>query len=1054
MNDEKKDRQWLINSIIELETADLTESRKEQAQHQIKSNIERFIAIVEEQASKTLRTLVDKNPSAKKIKSEELKGLQKQILSTGLKKQEAYVVLGVLSNWVTVGNEAEFWDLCPPPLPVFLKAPVSPFGKESRINTLAVDQLRQVLSESTKFQTEMEEKGSEQELLGQFLLSAIINGDIHNQLSLNAILSQISEPMTYCDGLAWLDLRLEESSQTTFELRRWFPDKFTELLFYRLTPREFKLANSLSSSANRTIVIFRCIKHFLSKMGLKTEERPSGIGVLFKMAAYQRMLNSSAIIASYTTRKFHSHSLKEHVWHRLFHAEANEPSDISTMRKISSGDEVSAIAESPSAIFWVLDFRKFVFGQSENLASSASQCETYLSGTPKSCTVRYLIPEWVLYLLTQRQKSRGKFSVGSIKGYLSSVGKRIANAASDIDLTTLDSAGYEDLYWTILEDAESTSLKQKIRKGLREFHDFLIWKYQVPEMNDHVLLGSDRTGLPVDANLLSLEEYNRCFSVLEIDRELNTFDPDLGRIAQLIFLIGFRCGTRRSEVLKLRLADYHPSSRPELLIRPWSNRTLKTKSSTRKLPLYTLLEERELGLLQQWYNKRLEDEQNSEGSLSEAYLFALRKQKMLSIPEEFVFRKIHRVMRAVIGDETIRYHHLRHSFASWTMMRLMLSDLKTTPCLFKSNLETQKWLESSKKFRKNLYHDEGVSRKHAYAVASLLGHSSPEISLQHYIHVLDLITRVGQSVPENTRDLIRLAKISSGKLYQHKTHKNSENFISLVREHALKDRSKILVQHQINSDYVEGGSQQDELPGSEVLTNLYTFLTFTARDPGQDINTLGQQFGFNREESQRYFKNAKYVANLQSAHSGNARFKLLLPENEAGEKALALVPIWRMGESDQKDFYQAADRIYRLLKTQQKEIEHVCHYYVHNVWSSRSGLIFDLSQIKIANCYLNFFKILGFDKQRVQLCFYQGVGKKVSTRWRNQLDLSAFHEGGKLSPSNRYSQAAQEYINIKLLMNDPGCLPANSETQFLSLLNFLLVVEISKPEITRPSGND
>ena len=56
----------------------------------------------------------------------------------------------------------------------------------------------------------------------------------------------------------------------------------------------------------------------------------------------------------------------------------------------------------------------------------------------------------------------------------------------------------------------------------------------------------------------------------------------------------------------LRVSDFCDSERPELLVRPWALRKLKTKSATRKLPLYALLDLEELGWLRAWVDERSE----------------------------------------------------------------------------------------------------------------------------------------------------------------------------------------------------------------------------------------------------------------------------------------------------------------------------------------------------------------------------------------------------------------------------------------------------------------
>ena len=127
---------------------------------------------------------------------------------------------------------------------------------------------------------------------------------------------------------------------------------------------------------------------------------------------------------------------------------------------------------------------------------------------------------------------------------------------------------------------------------------------------------------------------------------------------------------------------------------------------------------------------------------------------------------IHLAMRAVTGRETVRFHHLRHSCATNTLLLLAAPELTHSwPFLLdvmyggiqsieNQGLDLSKWQMNdysqravqikdfqarSRELRLQLFNDPRVSYSQLYLVSRLLGHSSPVTTLQSYIHVIDLL---------------------------------------------------------------------------------------------------------------------------------------------------------------------------------------------------------------------------------------------------------------------------------------------------------------------------
>ncbi|MBN8475965.1 hypothetical protein, partial [Sulfuritalea sp.] len=166
------------------------------------------------------------------------------------------------------------------------------------------------------------------------------------------------------------------------------------------------------------------------------------------------------------------------------------------------------------------------------------------------------------------------------------------------------------LYEETLSDAETPSIRRKMLRVLREFQRYLEAERDASPMNASEVFGTSDGLVPVDANIISHEEFVRIRDQF-VARVIDVIDPELAEIGWLLLTLSYRCGLRRMEVLKLELSDQLMHDPAFLLIRPTASRRLKTKSSTRMLPLYALLEPTELDRLRKWVNKRKDDEQRS-----------------------------------------------------------------------------------------------------------------------------------------------------------------------------------------------------------------------------------------------------------------------------------------------------------------------------------------------------------------------------------------------------------------------------------------------------------
>ncbi len=141
------------------------------------------------------------------------------------------------------------------------------------------------------------------------------------------------------------------------------------------------------------------------------------------------------------------------------------------------------------------------------------------------------------------------------------------------------------------------------------------------------------------------------------------------------------------------------------------------------------------------------------------------------------------------GDERVHFHHLRHSFANQLLWRLTLGQLREDVLL-------RPWREDQRdavQFVERLLGHSQQTRKHLYILASLLGHSGPEISLNHYVHTLDLLLALYLRAPmaaSKSQWQAFLPELSQPTVYRVMAREEIEGLLSRLRTQ-YRDRVRI-----------------------------------------------------------------------------------------------------------------------------------------------------------------------------------------------------------------------------------------------------------------------
>jgi len=944
--------------------------------------------------------------------------LERRIARHFTPRSKAVACLEALAVVVDRGNEKGIFHLCPPRIPLHLRPEKSPFQREYMASLSRVRLWRDKV-----FLTTIDDPAAHPDAyIGQVLASAVLNGALLYTGHVGALYSQLGEPLQLVrlDGEGasthtFLELRLTFGPHDVPELRRWFPDPFTEMLLLRLPPA-LTSACGKGSKRERQQRAWRRILAFFRFVGLEREELPTSLAAFLKAAIFEQRLRLPGFLVSYAARDIVAHSLKPYVWKRLFGL-------LETGRQVGEADEVKRSKERriPDAeearkdqvleFRWAKVLRRLLRGEDrsrikKDVAATIRQAKKSEYSLPVICL------RWIEFMLTRGSASGNRLEISTIRDYAGQIPSRIAGYVGDVDLTMLEGDGLMEIYEQILMDVKSPSYRHKIARGLREFHHFLVSEYQVAPIDYREVLGVGVYQSAVDANLISIDEYYRTLDELDMMQPQLSPQTQLLDIVKLVFILAFRCGLRRMEVLKLRIDDVHDCEPMELLVRKNDLRKLKTKSSTRKLPLSVLLTPEECQRLREW--KRSREKQAAGDRADRGFLFALPGSGQPFVSEDRVFDAIRTAMHRATGDASLRFHHLRHSMASWFMIALVLADLGVDADIFSHLPRTVEWLRRAQALREGLYGNGHPTRRHLYAIASLLGHSGPDISSGSYIHLYDVALKLvldRRAVMCDRAALVRasgLPRSTAQRLFQRK---GLEGMLEAVRDRASAVR---LVRNLTVEAPSFPADDWDDLMGPEVRMMERVWSCLMLRDCREvDYEVLAERYGIEEEWILRYENRAKKIAKKTPRSQKGRRH----PPEKAGWGRC--VPEFCPRRPKTKGAWQVIRKYAPAVWCQKDEpgslFQSLIGFFIGRSWATENLLVFHgFKEVELAKRYVQFLRGLGIPKTRLKfVSFDDRERSRIRKRWKQELGLTWRHTLHVRKPTNPASPTAREWLGVR-----------------------------------------
>jgi site-specific recombinase XerD len=559
--------------------------------------------------------------------------------------------------------------------------------------------------------------------IGQMLASAIYNGALLDPKWFQPWIEALVSGFRSTERL-WLEMAppaRDDPSHTYSYPRRWFADPVTELLIRRWQ-RDFR-AEDISGPplmAPTCLSVF-CCAAIGGAGGVGTED-------LLERAEYRWRLEMPGVLVSYAKGDGASLSVPSYVWSRI---ERGRPVKFTAIPadpiapKIKKTRSQDLSKEEFNLLQDVLRLKG-----SKNPISDLRKFEEYTRLFQLLMKMNYLA------LSPRRRDTRNwgqkkPYASSTLREYTAALVKNIFTG-DEADIEKMDEDDFDTLYRSRISDVTNADERNRTINAVNMFQAFM-------EESDESLIIQDRyEDLKVDTrvstNIISASDFKRALEKLcGSDRHT--------RMLRILLMLAFRTGLRLPELLGLKISDLGFGKRDvsgspnhtELYLRPNRIRRLKTEHSRRMLPLDVLLTSSEIVELDQWYKEHAKEASERHAQL----LFASPGGGTGLLRQKITRNAIESVIRDATGDPSMRYEHLRHSFASYLLACLLLPSDDTLLPVPLSLGDDCISLTRRRLILDRIAGAERLGSSALHVVSQLCGHGPVTTTLRWYTHLLD-----------------------------------------------------------------------------------------------------------------------------------------------------------------------------------------------------------------------------------------------------------------------------------------------------------------------------
>lgn len=620
------------------------------------------------------------------------------------------------------------------------------------------------------------------------LLSSLLHGMLIDSVKIKRLLRHLCrnlEPELSLDA-AFISFRLPFDGLGDHHLQRWQMDSITEMLYWR--------AIRLDGADLESAELYEMVKRILTRNGTNALPFPKQFSKLVKITATWWATRSCQTETLSSSRVIQAHAFREVAWNRLSaHPGPLSPQYIRALPNPNNHEEDGTSDDTLNhdqvrLLFpWFGEALSILEQETSTTDALAAISIVQRDANPENAST-YL--NWLTWLLQGKSSSGVSLGLSTIyQRFTATVTQLLATMNQDDDPAQLGTPALADIYAELTNDPMPGVSLSHLKEGLRDFHAFLVKTLNHPPLEREIeVLGNDASLKPVDGNIITFDDYVAIRALLKKRKTKRHVSDEEVEICQIVLMLAFKAGLRRMEIFGLRLSDFQDAPGLVLTISPHEYRGLKTTSSERVIPLRPFLNFEERCLLKRFVTARRRSEASSDRACD--FLFRQFGQEKSESWISKMYTLIRNAIREHTNDDGLYMHHLRHSFASWTYLRLRTPDYPELAQAFSHLPETHRHLLNGRKLRLLLlYNDPSNTRRYGHVVARLLGHSSPIVSFNHYIHCCDLIA--GSIASRESKAIEDQVLVAASGLPKSTAYENlAKNIQLLVRRTRQKNRQE------------------------------------------------------------------------------------------------------------------------------------------------------------------------------------------------------------------------------------------------------------------------
>ncbi|RJF33651.1 MULTISPECIES: site-specific integrase [Pseudoalteromonas] len=919
------------------------------------------------------------NISSERYKRQIVKLLQKiEVDNTSI--TDLRIARNYLAKFINDGNKNEKWLLDVPPYiqRVQREKPLrtEKWFKRSKSLNQWVEQWFDTLEKRSA----TEKAITSEQVLANTLISAAIFGGVciaEALVSLRKQLLEDNKPLTQTAETIWLDLTFNAKAQAhnaflneqPITLRRWYPDNLTlawinHFLSLRNSIKADEVPTAWQLVKDQLTHIDPSIKKTVKSMRQFAE---SAVGVTEQLNCVR--LNQAMV--QYLVGKVPSASLPQ-LNHNILVARPSFTVINNVLDELTRIPAANKTPQSRNHTVLVSNYERVVTmirsclspiqkGSNKNTPKAAIAQLQKLESNQHPKPLSMLI-EWFISLLAENKK------VSTVSRYFSAIGKPWLAVTATIDIDDLDSEDFESLYRDILDIQLSEKNRHYMAGRFNQFHLYLSRNHDLPLLTSSLADATSKSHSFIKAAFIPEQAFE--VFMQSIGKMSATYRRK--QMLQCLYVIAFRCGLRRGELLKLRLQDVESSPDRWLFVRNNRYGNNKSSSALRKVPLSVLMKMEESKLFEDYlaYKKSLDNS-------SQTLLFSHEQSVHIPLDGNYV-STLAKMLLSKITDFPFIFHHFRHT----TLSRLQII-LENDKELIKEVISYPE--DQIREIKRALggFDNHEVKRDIYWALAGFAGHLTPETTFNNYLHFTD---RIASNKLKDTQHLLsinlfkQISGLSSNIISRTigdkdvpEKHIEINFFATTLHRRLEKYSQKILLPERSLNDKHNSQIEKDvylrdrQAPSAEICLAV-----LQAAEKKATINELVFRFNLDEELISRWIIKAKDTSNLITSKNKSRIFSRYKAETPIGEP---LAPSTPQSNEELLEADLAIAKLRSIFKQNKSKINWCINYFINNTNTSKPGIIF--SSPEELERYLDILVQI-FPKNRWRLKLSPAKSKKTS----------------------------------------------------------------------------